>query len=110
MKYQYTIHDLVIKRWRDGGCSINQVVCLYEKAKLYDLEQLKFIAAIHGLDVEDKKGKTTKSAKSNNPLFMAPEDYEHLSKEKRQELTDKMKRIYKPLTERLNRNSGVIKR
>ena len=53
-------------------------------------EELKFLAAIHGIKVREK-------AKESAFMFRDPKEYEHLSVKERKELTKKMKEVHKGL-------------
>jgi len=54
-------------------------------------EELKFLAAIHGVKVKGK-------AKESAFMFRDPKEYEHMSMKERKEITEKMKKVHKGLS------------
>jgi hypothetical protein len=68
-------------------------VGLYEYKLKEDEEHLRFQAAIHGAKLKEA-GRAPTSSKDNLgkavPMFGDPKDYESLSQEEREEMTEKM--------------------
>lgn len=65
---------------------------LFDHAKKREWDNYKFQAAMHGVDLEEgvMKSGGKKEAPKNEFVFGSPEDYAHLTKEEREELTKKM--------------------
>jgi len=71
---------------------------LFESADKAEYSRMRFEAGIHGVDLEGEVRKTTphtespiKKTPKEPHLFGDPASYEHLSKEEREKLTQKMK-------------------
>lgn len=93
---QYRLEDFYIKHFYEGGLTLGQVKALYELGTQRKINEFKFQAMIHGIDL-------SKHSKNNPPpkqkdkeviqspfMFGNPEDYSHMSKEEKEELTQKM--------------------
>jgi hypothetical protein len=65
-------------------------VGLYEYKLKEDEENIRFQAAIHGAKLKDTPQKVSKTEDGAVPLFGDPKDYESMSREKREELTQRM--------------------
>jgi hypothetical protein len=68
---------------------------LFEHTQKRELQKMKFWAALVGVDIDKEAEETPRtppklSSKSSGMMFRDPKDYEHMSKEERQALTDKM--------------------
>jgi hypothetical protein len=75
----------------EGGLTHDQMVGLYEHKLKEDEEHLRFQAAIHGAKLKETGRPTTKNNLGKAvPMFGDPKDYESLSQEEREEMTDKM--------------------
>ena len=88
---------------------MRQANALFEYAQEDEADRMKFEAQIHGATIEDKGGKkmqqqsatATKTVKSDtlngdpDMLFKDPKDYSHMSKEDREQLTQKMMGSFK---------------
>jgi len=60
---------------------------LYEDYQKRHYNQLRFMAAMQGINLDEE---AAKEEKEQSILFKAPEDYKHLSKEEAVELTQNM--------------------
>ena len=74
-----------------GGLTYGQIVGLYEYKLKEDEEDIRFQAAIHGAKLKEF-GQTSPKNNLNKavPMFGDPKDYESLSQEEREEMTQKM--------------------
>ena len=73
-----------------GGITYSQIVGLYEFKLKEDEDNLRFQAAIHGATLKGAPQKVAKTGDEAVPLFGDPKDYDSMSQEKREELTQKM--------------------
>lgn len=75
---------------------MGQVKILYEQAVLREIEERRFQASIHGIDLskENKQQNTSTAIEAPKnqslPIFQDPKEYNHLSTEEKEELTNKM--------------------
>jgi len=63
---------------------------LFEHSHERKEEEIKFLAAIHGVKVKER-------AKESAFMFRDPKEYEHLTMKERKELTEKMKNAHRGL-------------
>lgn len=99
---QYRLEDFYKKHYWQGGITLNQTKILYEQALLRELDSRKFQASIHGIDLNDKEQNKASEQSTDNykivpsqknqslPIFQDPKEYEHLSTEEKEKLTQKM--------------------
>lgn len=73
------------------------MMVLFEHCQKREYYTLKFQAGLQGVDLDKELGKapSTRSSKESQFLFRDPKDYEHLSQEEREELTQKMMGMHK---------------
>ena len=74
-----------------------QVLTLYKNMKKIEYDKFKLMASLHGVELKDSPQSGNSSFKSDPevPLFGDPADYEKLSEEKRNSLTEKMMNKHK---------------
>ena len=67
---------------------------LYDHQTKREALDLRFLAAIHGINLDDTQSDSSRETEKNVekavPLFGDPDSYNHLSQEEREELTQKM--------------------
>jgi len=74
---------------------------MFEAADKERYEEYKFQAGIHGVDIEngadspEDKAKTKPVSKKGSMIFRAPEDYEGMTDQERQEETKRMMKHWK---------------
>ena len=72
---------------------------MYEKSREREYAILKFKAGLAGVKIDDIQTVTDKDGNvteySADFVFGAPEDYENMSQEERQKMTDKMKGMHR---------------
>jgi len=61
---------------------------LYRHTIARQYEERKFLAAIHGIDVGEKKD--SRRSENSNVLFKDPKEYEGLSEKEKEKLTQNM--------------------
>ena len=101
----YRIEDFYIKTYREGGLTYQQFIFMHEMADEAEYDQNRFVAAIHGIDIEAEADNTSplvsdsprKSSTPSSMLFRDPKEYSHLSDQERQELTEKMLGHWRPM-------------
>jgi len=99
----YRIEDFYVKSYREGGLTYQQFLFLHKSADDHLYNQNRFMAGIHGIDLEGtvSEVKTSaagpKSSRKDPVLFGDPADYAHLSEQERKDLTQKMLNHWKPL-------------
>ena len=110
----YRIEDFYTKSFREGGITYPQFLFLHKAADDYAYNQNVFLAAIHGIDMEETSTKikaapqttttktTTKHTPDNGVLFGDPEQYSHLSDQERTDLTQKMLKHWGPMVNKMN--------
>lgn len=98
---QYRFEDFYRKHYWQGGLALSQVQALYKHAMERKSNEYRFYALLHGADL-DKSSSTSKQSDNSTPsqpqqpanqslpIFGDPESYKHMSKEERDELTNKM--------------------
>ena len=69
---------------------MDQMVSLFEHYQKRESERIRVYAAIHGAKL--KENKNIDKEPSDDFEFVDPDSYKSLSKEKRKELTDRMKK------------------
>ncbi len=107
----YRIDDFYVKSYREGGLTYPQFLFLYKTADEQRYQQNKFLAAIHGIDLEESAAEvtsqhntspiTTKKSQTTPMLFGDPEQYSKLSEQERQTQTQKMLSHWKPMGDKL---------
>lgn len=70
---------------------MGQITLLHEHSTKRKNENFKFLAAIHGIDLDKEKGTETTKSSSNTLEFKDPSEYEHMTDEEKEELTLRMK-------------------
>ena len=82
--------------YKEGGITFPQIEFMYESCVKDKLQDYKIIGSLHGVDISGE-GKSVPSNqlppgvdKAEHFVFGAPEDYEHLSEQERDDLTKKM--------------------
>ena len=93
---QFTFDHFYLKHSWEGGLTAKQVEALYVHSMKRKHDEYKFIAAVHGHDISGDNNKNgnqqqQQPATQSLPIFRDPEEYTHMSKEKQDELTQKMK-------------------
>ena len=94
---QYRFEDFYRKHFYQGGLTLPQVQILYKTSVRRKNDEYIFLAGIHGIDIsKDVRQESQSSAGEQAPKEMTlftfgdPKEYEHLTPEQRQELTEKM--------------------
>jgi hypothetical protein len=85
--YDYRLEDIYSKSFADGGLTYGQISVLFKHYEKRLVRTMEFEAAIAGAEIK----KDAPDKKEVNMLFKSPEDYEKLSKEEQEELTQQMK-------------------
>ncbi len=112
---QYRFEHFFRFSYIEGGLTIQQVQALYETHCKRVYEERKFLAAINGVDVSgegEKEG--TKSSvnydkiekKQGMPLFRDPSEYEDMSQEEKDKLTNNMMSQHKQWVGNLSKTVG----
>jgi len=86
------LEDVYKKSFLEGGLTKDQLFTLFDHLKVREYEQIKFQAACAGIDLE-KEMKKQKGEKKG--VFGDPTQYDKLSAEERQKLTDSMMSIHR---------------
>jgi len=98
---QYRFEDFYRKHGWQGGLTLGQVNVLYETAVSRRREEYNFLAAIHGLDLsKTEDADSTVPAPSNDQsafLFGDPSQYENMSAEEKDSLTEQMMAHHKQM-------------
>jgi hypothetical protein len=109
----YRPEDFYVKSYREGGLTYPQFLFLHKAADEQAYNQNRFMAAIHGIDLDasakDKGGSKTQpktvsrpSTQSSSPmLFGDPAQYEKMSQQEREELTQKMLKHWQPFGQKM---------
>lgn len=102
---QYKLHDFFQKHYYQGGVHIYQVQFMYEHIMERKYNEHRFLAGVHGIDLDKelgKKGQKTESEtlddqqkKQDLPLFKDPDEYDNMSEEERERITQEMKSKHK---------------
>lgn len=96
---QYKIDDFFHKHVWEGGLTLSQVHTLYVCAMRRKNDEYRFYALLHGHDLDKDKNNKSKTSsqrrqqqqsKQSLPIFGDPEEYKNMSKEERDNLTQKM--------------------
>jgi hypothetical protein len=93
----YRLEDVYRKSFKDGGLTILQIHALFEDTQKRKLKDWRFQCRIHGIN-PDGKQPSAPTSQGDTPLFGDPSEYEHLSEEQKQALTEKMMGKHKALT------------
>lgn len=84
-----------------GGVTKSQALFLFEEADKEKYQDFKFMAALHGVDL-DKPSKgsavSTTSVTEDEFAFKDPSEYEHMTDEERKKETEKMMKHWKMFT------------
>ena len=98
----FTLLDFFAKTFLQGGVTRNQLMFLFDSADKERYEDHRFLAAIQGIDIDgdDKEKRGTPQSidtelKKEPFVFRDPKDYEHLSEEERDSMTQNMLRHWK---------------
>lgn len=74
-----------------GGLTYNQIVGLYEYYLKEEEASIRFQAAIHGTKLKETKQPSAEgNLEKSVPMFGDPKDFDSLSQEEREEMTEKM--------------------
>lgn len=102
MRYfpQYKLDDFYRKHYYEGGLNLFQIKAMYKFIGNEKEMDCKFQAGVHGIDLDKEakksKNKPTKQKfdeiekKQDIPLFRDPSEYESMSQEEKEQLTQKM--------------------
>ena len=75
-----------------------QILILYDELQIRKMHEFEFLANIHGVDTSDTPNTSNvsvnKETKEDLPKFCDPKDYEHMTQERREELTVNMRGKY----------------
>jgi len=114
---QYKLWDFYHKRYYQGGLHIFQVQLMFEHIMERKNNEYRFFAALQGIDLDKelkKKGQKTQSqdlddqqSKQDLPLFRDPEEYDNMSQEERDRLTQEMMSQHKNWAESGNKSSTI---
>lgn len=93
----YTLNDIYIKSFLDGGPTLSQLLYLFESGVKRKYQDFISFAAVHGVKLDDPfaetgNGKTTspKVRSTDGFMFGDPEAYENMPQEDRDAITRKM--------------------
>jgi hypothetical protein len=75
------------KAFYEGGLTIGQVQSLFELNQDREISRMKFFAKLQGVDIDKQLKEKEKESKVK---FKDPKDYEKMSKEEREKLTQEM--------------------
>ncbi len=113
---QYKLWDFYKKHYYQGGVHIFQVQRMYEHTMDRKYSEHRFYAALQGVDLDKelkKKGHKTQSEeledqqnKQDLPLFRDPDEYDHLSDEEKEKITQDMKKQHKNWVQQGNTSVG----
>ena len=103
---QYRFEDFYRKHYYEGGLALCQVNLLYDTALERKKQHFHFMAALQGVDLDKERESSqfTQDDDNNAPqaqqsaqnfLFGDPKQYEHMSAEEKDALTQKMMRYHK---------------
>lgn len=98
---QYRIEDFYERHGWQGGLTVSQIQSLYHYAIKRKGEEYKFLALIHGVNLDssgDSQQQSQQQQPQNQslPIFGDPEkDYAHLSAEEKEKETEKMMRQHR---------------
>lgn len=97
---QYKLADFFNKRYYQGGLHVFQVQLMFEHSMERKHNENRFLAGLQGIDLDKemkKKGHRTQSEslddqqqKQDLPLFKDPDEYDNMSQEERDKLTQQM--------------------
>lgn len=93
-KYHYGLDDFYRKSWKEGGLTLSQIYTLYDHSIKRQNEEYKFMAAINGVTLGEKKSGSETNSNAcvpNDLTFQDPEVYKDMSDEEKDELTRRMK-------------------
>lgn len=85
---QYRFEDFYRKHYWQGGLALSQVQALYKHAMGRKNDEYRFYALLHGADLDTTQQQ--QPANQSLPIFGDPESYKNMSKEERDNLTNKM--------------------
>lgn len=115
----YRIEDFYVKSYKEGGLTYQQFLFLHKAADDALYSQNRFIAAIHGVDIEadDNKKSPERKSKATGPvgvsggsapmMFGDPDQYSHLSDQERKEQTQKMLKHWRPFGSKMEQKKPV---
>ncbi len=115
MKFpQYKIEHFHYLHFYNGGLHIGQIQSMFQFAVEQKYEKYKFFAALSGIDL-DKQNKNKSNVdkldeqqkKQALPLFRDPKEYESMSQEELNELTNKMMYQHKNWAKKSNKAVGA---
>ncbi len=89
----YKIDDFYLKSFLQGGITLRQANTLFTEIQKIKSEEFKVQAALQGVDIDKDKAissPTASSTKSPSMIFGDPNEYNSLSKDEAQNLTEKM--------------------
>lgn len=98
MEYPFTRIEQFTSSYKEGGLTYSQVDCMYIKILKKRSDNMRFLAAIQGIDISGKSGQQQVSAEElpegvENPkefVFGDPDAYDKMSQEEKESLTQKM--------------------
>lgn len=105
----YRLEDFYYKSFREGGITLQQAHILFQHCQKREKDRLRFQGLLHGFDIDKEseekpdKPKNKKQTsrefrkkfdeaqkKQSLPIFRDPSEYNNLSKEEKDKLTNKM--------------------
>lgn len=80
-----------MKSFREGGITIKQFNALFEQLQKIEYDKFKIQAKMQGIEFkDDKNGAGMTDVDPAVPLFKDPSEYEGMTEEERESLTQKM--------------------
>ena len=98
MEYPFTKIENFTNSYKQGGLTYGQVDCMYTKMLKKRADNMRFLAAIQGIDIVDKSGEKVVSRdelpegveNAKEFVFGDPDSYTKMSDEEKEKLTQKM--------------------
>ena len=94
---QFGLEHFFKLSYREGGLTRGQLKVLFSEYERKENEKRKFEILLHGGKIDDDETTTVQANNLKNKSFVfgAPEDYAHMTKEEKEELTRKMMKAHK---------------
>jgi hypothetical protein len=109
---QYNLNHFFRFRFIEGGLTLSQVIGLYENHCKRIYEERKFLAAIHGIDLNKSAEEAGKSEadkieqKQGLSIFRDPAEYEKMTDEEKEEMTQKMLSQHRRWVDSMGKKAG----
>ncbi len=91
MRTNYTLHDIYVKSFFDGGMTVQQFWILMCELQGIQNEEFEFQVTLHGGKIKKSKQRSIdENIRADVPLFGDPDDYDKMSEAERTVLTQRM--------------------